>query len=63
MKLSQHSDIRIVWYGFPPNAGAVLLQNIHAEIINFYFILVSFVFIALSSYLTTPANFTIVYII
>ena len=35
-----------------PNAWTVLLQNIHAEI-------KSIIVIALSSYLTTPANFTI----
>ena len=62
----QHSDIEIVWYGLilasfvywsslMPDVGTVLLQNIHAE-------KKLIIFIALSGYLNTPANFPIVII-
>ena len=52
MKLSQHRVMKlfaVVWY---PNAGTVLLQSVYAEI---KFI----IFISLSCYLTTLANFSI----
>ena len=52
MKLSQHQVMKLFAVVWCSNAGTVLLHNVYAEI---KFI----IFISLSCYLTTQANFSI----